>query len=242
MMNRPLNWLCIFSFLFGLIVASTGSLTVCLAASESEQPEQVAKRLSESYRQISSLSFSFFQKTSGQLAGRPKEGKGNGIFVKTETGTMMRWNYLAPEHQVVTSDGKFVSMYFEKLNQMIISPVDSAQTDVLFSFFTGNVPLSENFEILPPEEQFTGQPARSPDNLEVIQLRPLKQQSQINTIHLWITDESLIRRIELLDYFDTRTIINLSNLQTNTVDVTDQDGLRTIFTFSPPEGTEIIRQ
>ena len=155
---------------------------------------------------------------------------------------MMRWNYLAPEHQVVISDGEHVSMYFEKLNQMIISPVESAQTDVLFSFFTGNMPLSKNFKILPPEEQFTGQPEESPDGLQVLQLRPLAQQSQINTIHLWISDESLIRRIELLDHFDTRTIINLSNLQTNTVDVMDQDGLSTLFTFTPPEGTEIIRQ
>jgi outer membrane lipoprotein carrier protein len=242
MMNRLLYWLCIIIFLSGLIGVFTGPVTGCLAASESEQPEQVAKRLEESYRQITSLSFSFFQKTSGQLAGRPKEGKGNGVFVKTESGTMMRWNYLAPEHQVVISDGEYVSMYFEKLNQMIISPVESAQTDVLFSFFTGNMPLSKNFEILPPEEQFTGQPEKSPDGLQVIQLRPLAQQSQINTIHLWISDESLIRRIELLDHFDTRTIINLSNLQTNTVDVMDQDVLSTLFTFTPPEGTEIIRQ
>ena len=241
-MSRLLHCFCIFSFLAGLIGIVSGSLTVCLATSTPEQPEQIAQRLEEKYAQIDSLSFSFFQKSGGQLAGRVKEGKGNGIFAKTDSRTMMRWNYLTPDFQVVISDGKYISMYFEKLNQMIISPVDSAQTDVLFSFFTGDMPLAENFKILPPENQGGDQSPETVDNLQVIQLRPLQSQSPINTIHLWITGESLIRRIELMDHFDTRTVINLSNIKTNPVNMMDQDGLLTIFTFTPPDGTEIIRQ
>ncbi len=227
---------------FILITALATGESVCLAASAVQQPDQIVKQLEEKYAQIESLSFSFSQNTSGQLAGRPKEGHGTGVFVKTDSATMMRWDYLTPDHQIVISDGKSVSMYFEKLNQMIISPVDAVQTDVLFSFFTGDKPIADNFAILPPEEQVADQPAQPGENLSVIQLRPLQSQSQIQSIHVWITDDSLIRRIEFLDHFDTRTIIDISTIMVNPLDITDRNGLLAIFTFTPPEGTEIIRQ
>lgn len=233
---------CMATLAFILIAALSSGGKDCPAMSTTQQPEQIVKRLEEKYSRIESLSFSFLQQTSGQLAGRPKEGQGNGIFAKTGSATMMRWNYLSPDHQIITSDGTSVSMYFEKLNQMIISPVDSVQTDVLFSFFTGDKPIGDNFAILPPEEDVASQSTPPGEELQVVKLRPLQSQSQINTIHVWITTDSLIRRIEFLDHFDTRTIIDISDIRINPIDVTDRDLLAPIFTFTPPEGTEIIRQ
>ncbi len=241
-MNRFYYRLCMATLGFILITFLAVGGRDCLAMSTTQQPEQIVKRLEEKYRQIESLSFSFLQQTSGQLAGRPKEGQGNGIFVKTASATMMRWDYLAPDHQVIISDGKSVSMYFEKLNQMIISPVDTVQTDVLFSFFTGDKPIADNFAILPPEESVADQSTPAGEKLQVVKLRPLQSLPQINTIHVWITDDSLIRRIEFLDHFDTRTIIDISNIKVNPIDTTDRDRLLALFSFTPPEGTEVIRQ
>lgn len=212
------------------------------ALETAESPAEIAARIEEKYRDISSISFSFFQKTSGQLSGRPKTGKGNGIFAKRDEATFMRWNYVTPERQVVISDGNTVSMYFEKLNQMIVSPMDRAQSDILFSFFTAQVPLAENFEIIEPlEGDMVGQDQG--DNApQVIELRPLDLQNQIQTVFLWVTEDSLIRRIVLLDHFDTRTEINLSNIIINPLEQTDPSTLEALFTFEPPDGTEIIHQ
>jgi outer membrane lipoprotein carrier protein len=213
-----------------------------MTAEGTETALEIAGRVEDKYRDITSISFSFFQKTSGQLSGRQKTGKGNGIFAKRDEDTFMRWNYVTPERQVVISDGNTVSMYFEKLDQMIIAPMDRAQSDVLFSFFTAQAPLAENFEIMEPTENTPDGADRADSGPRVIELRPLDQQSQMQTIFLWVANDSLIRRIELIDHFDTRTEINLSNIIINPLDQVDRATLETLFTFEPPDGTEIIRQ
>ncbi len=210
-----------------------------------ESPEILARMLQETYAAVDSISFSFSQTTSGPMTGRPKSGKGNGLYARTAEKPLMRWNYLAPDPQVVISDGRTISMYFEKLNQMIISEVDQAQTDILFSFFAASEPLDKHFTILPPyleTDISTDQSSEELPEMQALRLEPLDKNSQIQNIHLWISDDLIIRRIDLLDHFDTKTTINLSNININPLDLTDRQDLADRFAFIPPEGTEIIRQ
>ncbi len=225
-------------------VAAAAVLLLAVAISvKAESPEETAEKLQARYATIDSMSFTFTQTTSGQVSGRPKTGRGNGIYAKTAENPLMRWNYLTPDTQVVISDGENISMYFEKLNQMIISSVDKAQADILFSFFAAE-PLSLHFSILPPflEMDLNDKPTAETADMQILQLQPLDQNSQIKSIHLWISEDSLIRRIELLDHFDTKTTINLANIEINTLDISDRQDLEKRFTFTPPPGTEIIRQ
>jgi outer membrane lipoprotein carrier protein len=203
---------------------------------------EIARQIQATYAALESLSFNFSQSTSGQMTGRPKIGKGTALLAKPGGKILMRWNYHTPERQVIISDGTSVSMYFEKLNQMIVSSTDRAQTDVLLAFFSGKDPLEDHFLILDAELEMDIEAARELSNLEVIQLRPKNAETQIRTIHLWVDEEALIRRIELLDYFDTRTTLNLSNIVLNPLDLDDQADLDRRFDFAPPEGTEIIKQ
>lgn len=204
-----------------------------------ETSVQVAERLQHYYQQIDSLSFNFTQQTSGQISGRPKTGTGNALFVRTGSGPKMRWNYVSPDRQVIISDGQSVSMYFEKLNQMIISSVEQAQADIFLSLFESNNTISDGFNILDSDP---ASDTTENSGLKTIHLIPKDANSQINTIHLWISADSSLRRIELVDHFETKTIINLSDSRTNTINPDDREKLADIFTFTPPEGTEIIRQ
>jgi outer membrane lipoprotein carrier protein len=211
------------------------------SSSNKPSPAQLASRLQEYYQKITSLSFSFTQKTSGQMSGRQKSGKGNGILAKTAQGPRVRWNYTTPDRQVLISDGQTISMYFEKLNQMIITPVDTAQIDFLFALFTGTNPLADTFHLLPPHEGGSQEITGSHDSLNTLQLAPKQPESQIKQIQLWIDEELLIRRIELIDFFDTRTILDFSDITINPLDARDA-AVASIFSFTPPEGTEIIKQ
>ena len=108
--------LTLFVFLFLLTQA-------CLATENSpEAPGTVAARLQARYDAMRSLSFTFIQQTEGQMAGRPRKGGGKAYFLKTGGPKRMRWNYDTPERQVLVSDGKTFSMYFENLQQMIVLP------------------------------------------------------------------------------------------------------------------------
>ena len=224
-----------------VVVCCLVNLLVIRADTWAQDPHQLAAVLQDTYSAVNSMSFSFSQTTSGPMTGRPKSGKGNGLYARTADKPLMRWNYLTPDPQVVISDGRTISMYFEKLNQMIISEVDEAQTDILFSFFAASEPLENHFTILPPFLETDISEADLPE-MQSLRLEPLDKNSQIKNIHLWIGENSIIRRIELLDHFDTRTTINLSNNSNNPLDTADQQELEKFFTFTPPEGTEIIRQ
>ena len=205
-----------------------------------EAPGTIADRLQARYDAMQSLSFTFVQHTEGQMTGRPRKGSGKAYFLKTEGLKRMRWNYESPEKQVLVSDGVTFSMYFENLQQMIVSPAEKIEEDMTYSFFTGSGKLAEDFMILGANKNVIA--AEEDKDLRVIQLVPKTSESQVQDIHLWITSDSLIRRIEIRDQFDTRTILTLSDLQANFMSPDDDQTLATLFTFKPPAGTEIIHQ
>lgn len=223
---------CSLSFFLCLLLISFAH------ASHAETPEQAAARLQNRYDSIKSLSFNFVQNTRGKLTGRPKTGRGQAFFVKEKTLGKMRWNYSDPDRQVLVSDGKSFSMYFESLQQMIVTPAKTLQQDLTYSFFTGNGNLLEDFTITAADNKANNKKGQS----SVIKLTPKDRQTQVASIHLWITEDSLIRRIEILDLFDTLTVLNFSNLQVDTLDVEDKNMMEQLFSFTPPKGTEIINQ
>ena len=213
-----------------------------------ETPEDIARRLQQTYDQISSLSFHFTQNTAGELSGRPQQGSGTAWFIKEKKskgtpGTIgkMRWDYTTPDKQILVSDGVDFSMYFAKLEQMIVSPAEVLRSDITYSFFTGSGNLLNDFSISDPNPEFTPE-NKDAGRYKVIKLTPKENQSQVNEIHLWVTTDSLIQRIDILDHFDTRTTLDLSNLQINTLSTDDRKTMDALFTFTPPEGTEIIYQ
>jgi len=218
-------------FLFVLICSFSVS-------SQAETAIEAASRLQKRYDTIESLSLDFVQNTRGQLTGRPKIGRGRAYFVKNTKPGKMRWNYSDPDRQVLVSDGKTFSMYFESLQQMIVTPATALDKDLTYSFFTGRGNLLEDFDVTGGDHKIDN-PA---EETIVIKLTPKLSQSQVASIQIWITKDSLIRRLEILDLFDTITVLNFSNLQVNAIDLSDTAKLEKLFSFTPPENTEIIQQ
>ena len=225
----PNNRLACFLFIF--IFSFSGS-------SQAETATKAATRLQNKYNTIESLSLDFVQNTRGQLTGRPKIGRGHAYFVKNTTPGKMRWNYSDPDRQILVSDGKTFSMYFESLQQMIVTPATALDKDITYSFFTGSGNLLEDFYIADGEHKIDN----PVDETVVIKLTPKVSQSQVASIQIWITSDSLIRRMEILDLFDTITVLNFSNLQVDAMDLSDTAKLEKLFSFTPPENTEIIQQ
>lgn len=204
-----------------------------------EYPEDIAERLQNRYDKIQSLSFNFSQDTSGEMTGRPRRGSGKAAFVKLEGKSYMRWDYSIPDKQVLVSDGELFSMYFAKLQQMIVTPADTLDADLTYSFFTGRGILKRDFHIRPANEDFQSE---NETEFKVIKLIPKTAQSQVQDIHLWVTPASLIRRINIRDHFGTVTVLNLSDIEVDGLVGQAPQQLLSFFSFVPPEGTEIIRQ
>jgi outer membrane lipoprotein carrier protein len=211
------------------------------AAGSDESPADIGSRLQAKYNKIRSLTFDFNQQTSGQLTGRGGRGSGKAYFLKTGKKSKMLWNYTAPEQQVILSDGATLSMYFAKLKQMIITPADSLQQDLTYSFFSGAGDLENDFQIQPPDP-LVGQTDTDRDSFKIIKLVPRTPRSQVSTIHLWVTADSLIQRMEIRDSFDTVTILNFSAIKVDSLLSENAQTVNALFSFTPPEGTEIIHQ
>ena len=215
-------------------------VTAGLADERPGSPLEIAKRLSERLGQLSSLSFNFTQQTMDQISGRTKQASGHAYFAKDQDKTQMRWNYQAPDRQVIISNGKKLTMYFENLNQMIITPADQLQQDVIYSFFTGTKDIEDEFFV-----SEGGQIEEGSSDLplyDVIRLEPRSTDSQVRDIRLWVKDHKRIQRIEIVDNFETKTIINISNIEENSLTSDGKHMNTDLFSFAPPPGTEIIRQ
>jgi outer membrane lipoprotein carrier protein len=70
----------------------------------------------------------------------------------------------------------------------------------------------------------------------------MEENSQVQEIHLWISADSLIRRIEIKDHFGTITLINISDIKENALADASEKTIAELFSFTPPEDTEIIEQ
>ncbi len=228
-------------FLLLLTLFLMGGEKRVLAETAEEYPADIAARIQQKYDQMKSLSFMFSQRSQGQVSGRPKTGSGTAYFSKNGKTSKMRWDYTAPDEQVLISDGTTFSMYFAELRQMIITPADTLDNDLTYSFFSGRARLDEKFHILPPDPEYIDT-STTTDRPKALKLVPREPQSQVQSIHLWVTGDSIIRRIEIRDHFDTVTLLNLKDITLDFLAKESKETAEKLFSFTPPEGTEIIRQ
>lgn len=201
-------------------------------------PVEIARKLQITYDKSVGLQADFQQETLLKMTRRKKTGSGRVTFLKP---SHMRWDYLTPDHQILISDGKTISMYFEKERQLIItSAEDYLQSDVTYSFFSGTGDILRDFEVLAPDIQ-----ADESEDSHLIKLVPKNPHPHVVHLYLWVNMKTfLIERLQIIDHFDTVTDIVFDNLR-----VLEKDGGENslkinsgLFTFIPPPGTEIIRQ
>ena len=227
-----------FFILLLAVLCTQSAAKTALAATE--YPLDIARRLQNRYDRIESLNFHFDQWVTGQMAGRDKTASGEAWFLKTADGGRMRWNYVEPQ-QVLVSDGREFSMYFEELKQMIVSDADSLDQELTYAFFSGRGNLERDFYILPADEEY-GMQNYQGKAAKIIKLVPKKDQAQVADIHLWVSADSMIERIVIRDHVDTRTTLTFSAIRPNALAGRTPAAVRQLFSFTPPKDTEIIRQ
>ena len=215
------------------------ALPVRAAENPVEYPEDIAARLQLRYDAMQSLNFNFYQDIRGEMTGRPRQGSGRALFYKKSGKSRMRWDYTSPDRQVLISDGVEFSMYIAGQQQMIVTPAENLDADLTYSFFTGKGLLQRDFHIRPANED---EQSENEAEFKVIKLIPKTQQSQVQDIHVWVTPESLIRRMKIQDHFGTITVLNLSDIEVDKLTGESPEEIDKRFSFVPPEGTEIIRQ
>ena len=190
-------------------------------------PQELAARLQARYEETVSLTADFQQQATVPMSVRKRSGAGRLIIKKPGR---IRWDYQAPDRQVLISDGNKVSMYFAQSRQMIVQPVSEyINSDITYSFFVGTGNIVRDFEVHPPQKS-------AEPGLQAIRLVPKKAHPQVDFLHVWMDGAYLIRRLEIVDHFGSVTELVFSNIVSNAPVAAEA------FVFSPPPGTEIIEQ
>jgi len=226
-------------FLYPLLRYALTLLTVLIPVNTFSAQEvdslEIAMKLQATYENASNIVARFSQTTTMKFSSRIRQGSGKMIFLKPGR---MRWDYLTPDYQVLISDGKTISMYFEKSSQMIISNAkDYLQSDVTYSFFAGTGDILKDFDINSP-----GFGNNQPGTY-LLELSPKLPHPQVSSMYVWINkDTFLIEHLQIIDHFDTVTNLYFTEI---TIDAQYYDKRKIgedLFYFSPPADTEIIEQ
>lgn len=216
--------------LFGITVVSFTFLFASICIAGEIEPSVVASELQKAYERTSTFKASFSQSSS--LSGmRHRERKGSGTVVIKKPG-FMRWDYVTPSKQVLVNDGEKFSLYFAAENQLIITSArEYLKEDLTYAFFTGSGNVLRDFEVK------AAPGIMQKKNLHCIQLLPIKQHVQVESLYVWVDkDTFFISQLQMHDHLGTVTDLLLSDIEVNAEVSND------FFTFEPPENTEIVIQ
>jgi len=148
-------------------------------------PEEIAVKLQATYNTTQSLTADFKQSTYSQMSSRKRNGAGTIILMKPG---LMRWDYREPNRQVFVSDGKNISMFFAKENQLIITPAQQyLESDVTYSFFAGTGDILRDFHVSQPAEE-----SLDMTNDYHIVVVPKKGHPQVDFINVWVDRSSFL--------------------------------------------------
>jgi len=215
---------------FQALVISITFLSASFCYAVEFDPLTVASEIQKAYEKTSTFRASFTQSSS--LSGmRHRERKGSGTVVIKKPG-FMRWDYITPSQQVLINDGEKFSLYFAAENQLIITSArEYLKEDLTYAFFTGNGNIHRDFEVK------SAPGIMQKKNLHCLKLLPKKQHAQVESLYVWVDKSTFfIVQLQMHDHLGTVTDLILQDIEVNPA-VSDD-----LFTFSPPEDTEIIIQ
>ncbi len=224
------------SFFFLLCILSNFST---VSATETAGKEQAAQ-IKELYKSIYQLHFDFRQQTT--TGSRVREGVGKGSFLRPAASEqiVMRWDYMHPARQIIVNTGQKLSIYTEEDKQLIIAPVDQSTSDITLALFSGTTDIMDTFTVSVPEADSQLSAPEHP--WQTMLLTPKEPHPQLQQIRIWYSADFLIHKLVLLDHFDSKTTLVLTNIKTDTTAPPNEKQLFQVTHIDIPEDTEIIQQ
>jgi len=138
----------------------------------------------------------------------------------------LRWVYAGDFPEIIVADGNDVWIYDEALEQVTIKPQSNQVADT---------PLLILTDISQLDEQFLVAELGDFEDMDLLELRSRDVESQFERILIGM-DASGIRMMIMEDAFGQRTEIHFSNI------VRNADLASDVFSFTPPEGTDVVGQ
>ena len=182
-------------------------------------------RLQGHYAQTTDYSATFTQIAELRSTGTREESTGTVKFMKPDR---MRWDYQSPEVKHLISDGKTIWFYNPTDKMVYKQPFNALLTSKTpIALLAGTARLTEDFLVGLKEKDSERGTTR-------IYMIPREKDLQVAEVQLTINDTTLdIIETKVTDAFGNPTTIRFADTRTN------QGFSADLFSFTPPEGTDV---
>lgn len=206
--------------LAGLIAAVSVGFGMALAAA----PDTGARAQLDAFaRSVQAASGTFTQQTQSARGGQAQPAH-RGEFLFKRPG-QFKWVVQEPYDQVVVSDGQQLFQYDPDLAQVSVRPVSDALGNAPAAVLFGQGALDRTFVL-------QAQPER--DGLQWIRATPRSAEAGFAHMDIGLAN-NLPQRVEILDAFGQRTVVEFTTLVPNPSLPPDA------FQFVPPPGVDVVR-
>lgn len=138
-----------------------------------------------------------------------------------------RWEYQAPNTQLIVTDGSTLWLYDEDLKQVTVRPAAEALAGTPAALLSQKKTLTEAFTL--SDDGSSGE-------IRKLKLTPKAAESDFKDVSLWLNKTGAPVRMVFRDQLGGNTDISFSTVKTNGKLSAGQ------FSFSPPKGVEVIKQ
>ena len=210
------------------IVVLSAPLPATAETGVARTPTDLLRCVQARYGSLRDLSAAFAQESRVASLGRNRSRSGRLFF---QAPGRMRWEYDAPEPQLIVADGKQFWFYRPERKQVVVQAIDAAftrQTPLLFLVGRGDFAAEFTWDERAPEP--------GPGESVSIVLRPRVEAPDLSRLVLEIAGgECRLAGTIVEDAFGNSTHLVFSGERANT-------GLDTgLFHFAPPKGAEVVR-
>ena len=183
--------------------------------------ESGSQRLHAFFNDIHSFQADFEQTLFDENLSALEDSRGR---MYLERPGKFRWDYSAPYPQEIVSDGEKVWIYDSELAQVTVKALGDTLGDTPALLLTSQRPLDESFDIRDIDAD---------DRLAWVELMPKSPDATFSSVRLGF-DEDKLRVMALVDSFGQTTRLTFDEI------VKNPNLNREIFTFSAPDGVDVI--
>jgi len=188
---------------------------------------QIAERVQTFYDRSKTFKAGFKQHYRVKAYDKSIDSQGSVVFEKPGK---MSWRYTNNGNRVV-SDGKLIKVYEKENKQMYEQPIEKSQYPAALSFLVGGGNLKQAFKFEKLDAKQMGF-----EGGYVIAGDPLEASPSYQKLVLYVDAGTYqVRRVLLVDAQGNRNRFDFLNPEVNTKAPGGE------FTFTPPQGTQVIR-
>lgn len=197
---------------FGAALLLAGA--VCASAASTD-------RLKTFVEQTRSASADFSQTVADRGGRKIQQASGSLQFSRPGK---FRWTYDAPYQQLIVGDGTKLWIFDKDLNQVTVRKLDDALGASPAALLAGDNAIEKNFDL---------KSAAAKDGLEWLEATPKNSETTFERIRMGFRGADL-DTMELQDQFGQLTVIRFTDLKRNPALSPE------LFTFTPPQGADVI--